>query len=184
VLAVQKGLRSLLRGTRSRQGRRRIAPPFWCAVAAGVLAMPAAAWAQPKPDQPPPRLGHDAPTSLAPDVPVRAVSTVPASPPAPPDVAVETPQPQSEPSVPRVVTVPQTRAAAGRPFAPSTKAQRRVPPVVETAEGRTISLSSVSYEPNSRPYVLAAACLVLLVLGSGTLLTVLARLRPTRERVA
>lgn len=183
MLAVQKGLRSLLRGTRSRQGRRRMAPLFWCAVAASVLTMPAAAWAQPEPDQPPPGLRQDDPTALEPDARVRAVSTVPASPSAPPDLAVETPQPLSEPSEPTVVTTPRAQPA-GRHFVGSTKPQRRSPPAVETASGRTISLSSMSYEPNSRPYLLAAFCLVLLVLGSGTLLTVLARLRPNRERVA
>jgi hypothetical protein len=190
VLAVQKGLRSLLRGTRSRQGRRRIAPLFWCVVAAGVLTMPAAAWAQPRPDQPPPRLPDDAPAALEPDAPVRAVSTAPApaSPPAPPDHALEAPQPpqpqpQSEVPVLPAVTKPRAQPA-GRHFVLSTKPQRRFPPVVEAAADRTISLSSLSYEPNSRPYVLAALCLVVLVLGSGTLLTVLARLRPTRERTA
>ena len=181
MLAVQKGLRSLLRGTRSRQGRRRIAPLFWCVVAATVLTMPAAAWAQPKPDQPPVGLRDDAPTALEPDAPARAVSTVPASPPAPPDRAVETPQPLSEAPALPAVTMPEAQPPV-RPFA--TKPQRRFPPVVETAADRTVSLSSLSYEPNSRPYVLAALCLVVLVLGSGTLLTVLARLRPTRERVA
>jgi hypothetical protein len=128
-------------------------------------------------------LRNDAPTTLKPDAPVRtASSAAPARPPAPTASAEETLQPQSEPPVPKIVATTETQPA-GRQFA-QPKPQRRSPPVAESAVARTISFSSLSYEPNSRPYVLAALCLVVLVLGSGTLLTVLARLRPTRERPA
>jgi hypothetical protein len=44
-------------------------------------------------------------------------------------------------------------------------------------------LALVSSDPDSGPYLAAALSLAVLVFGSATLLTVLARLRPARRRL-
>jgi hypothetical protein len=75
-------------------------------------------------------------------------------------------------------------APPGRPFAESQKLRRRPPAVeVERVRPRT-TLWLVSSERDNRPYAAAALSLAVLVLGSGTLLTVLTRLRPVRGRLA
>lgn len=187
-LAVRRGLRSLLRRTRSFFGCRLTAPSFWCVVIA-VLLMPATSWAQLKPDPPPPGLHGSQPTRLEPDTRPAPTRTVPPAPPAPVEETVaapavkktverapEPPEAQTARPAPRQVS-PQPVRAAGRPFASKQKLSRRAP-------RRTATLTLISSDSDSRPYVLAALSLAVLVLGSGTLLTVLARLRSTRQGLA
>lgn len=89
---------------------------------------------------------------------------------------METPQPVAKrESTPRSHSV-------GRQFAPSKTPARRAPPAPAAHGNDAVAL--FSSDPNSRAFLLAALALAVLVLGSGTLLTVLARLRPERRRMA
>jgi hypothetical protein len=89
---------------------------------------------------------------------------------------VQTPQP-----VAKREATPRSHSI-GRQFAPSKEPARRAPPTPAAHGNDAVAL--FSSDPNSRPYLLAALALAVLVLGSGTLLTVLARLRPERRRMA
>jgi hypothetical protein len=188
VLAVRRGLRSLLRRTRSRQGRRGTTPLCCCAVIAALL-LPVAAWAQPKPDPPPPGVHKSEPTRLDPDRRPARTSRVPPAPPAPvqepaaPPVqepvqqtvvrVVETPQRQTSPPAPPR-TGPKRARPVGRLFAAEVKLPRRPPDAIASVE-------RVSSDTDSRSYLVAALSLGVLALGSATLLSVLARLRHTRH---
>jgi hypothetical protein len=193
VLAVRRGLRSLLRRTRSRQGRRRIAPLSCCAALAAVLVPPASLAQPPKPDPPPPGLRGSQPTRLDPDARPGSTRTVPPAPPAPVEESVpeaveettapvvETPQPETTPPAPQPTVkraAPRRVDPVGRQFTLEAKLSRWDPRVATT------SLAQFSSDPDSRPYLVAALSLAVLALGSGTLLTVLARLRSTRQGLA
>jgi hypothetical protein len=191
--AVPRGLRSLLRRTRSFRGCRRTAPSF-AGVVIALLLVPASSWAQaPPPDPPPPGVHGSSPTRLEPDRPPareRAASPVPAAPiektaPAPveetvvtPPVDVTAPAPQT--AVAQATPRPQKRVTQksasppDRSFVLTDKPARRAPRAVQT-------IHRFSSDPDSRPYLLAALSLAVLALGSGTLLTVLSRLRSTRQ---
>jgi hypothetical protein len=194
--AVPRGLRSLLRRRRSFWGCRRTAPSF-VSVAVAVLFVPATSWAQPAPDPPPPGLHGSQPTRLAPDGPPARRSSVPPAPPAP--IAEATPTPvaetvatppvedmagsTTEPRSARTAPAPPKRASrriappAGRRFALTDKPARWAPRASPTIQG-------LSSDPDSRPYLVAALSLAVLALGSGTLVTVLSRLRSTRQGLA
>lgn len=73
--------------------------------------------------------------------------------------------------------------AAGRPFASSQKPARRPPHARVTPVRSPDAVALVSADPDSGPYLAAAFSLAVLVLGSATLLTVSARLRPARRRL-
>jgi hypothetical protein len=196
--AVPRGLRSLLRRTRSFGGCSLTAPSFMGIVIAALL-VPASSWAQPPtPDPPPPGVRGSPPTSLEPDGPPGRARTAPPTPPAPiretvapprveetvvtPPVdvtAAPTPQKQVVQKAPR----PQKRARQesvsppGRLFVFTEKLARRAPRAAAT-------IQTLSADDDSRPYVLAALSLAVLALGSGTLVTVLSRLRSTRQGLA
>ena len=184
-VAVEKGLPSLLRRERSRQGRRRYAPLFWCAVAAAGF-VPAGAFSAPSPDPPPPGAFESPRTSLAPDTRPRRTG-VATTPPAPVEQVPPTPAQQMPSSRVEQVKPPRVtpRPAANRPstprpdssgrrFVPSEKATRWLPPADPIRPDRAVALPSST--PDRRPYLLAAFSLGVFVLGTGTLLTVLARL--------
>jgi hypothetical protein len=193
--AVPRGLRSLLRRTRSFWGCSRTAPSFMGVVIAALL-VPASSWAQPPtPDPPPPGVRGSPPTSLGPDGPPARARTVPPTPPAPiretvapppveetvvtPPVGVTaapTPRKQVTQTTPRPQKrAPQTSASPpGRLFVFTEKLARRAPRAAAT-------IQTFSADDDSRPYVLAALSLAVVALGSGTLLTVLSRLRSTRQ---
>jgi hypothetical protein len=189
-VAVEKGLPSLLRRTRSRQGRRRISPSFCCAVIAGVLVPASVAFPAPSPDPPPPGEFESPPTALAPDRQPRPPVDVPPSPPpapAEPEPStpveqvvvppVETPQPAA-----KRVTSPRAQSV-GRQFAGSKNPARRTPPPPEARRNEVVTFFS-SAAPDSRPYLLAAFSLAVFLVGTGTLLTVLTRLGSTRRGLA
>jgi hypothetical protein len=192
VLAVRRGLRSLLRRTRSRQDRRRIAPLSCCAALAALLVPPASLAQPPKPDPPPPGLRGSQPTRLDPDARPGGTRTVPPAPPAVVEESipeaveetapvVETPQPEATPPVPRPTVkrvAPKRVDPVGRQFTLEAKLSRWDPRVATT------SLAQFSSDPDSHPYLVAALSLAVLALGSGTLLTVLARLKSTRHGLA
>jgi hypothetical protein len=193
---VPRGLRSLLRRTRSFWGCRR-SVSWSLGVLIVVLLAPASSWAQPPPPDPPPPGVHGSPsTRLEPDRPPgreRAARRAPAAPieeTAPveveetvvaPPVDVTAPAPQT--SVAQTTPRPQKRVTRrpasqpGRRFVLADKPARRAPRAVET-------IHTFSSDPDSRPYLLAALSLAVLALGSGTLLTVLSRLRSTRQGLA
>jgi hypothetical protein len=185
-VAVQRGLRSLLRRTGSSRDGGRFASACSCGLVVFLLA-PAAAWGQPAPDPPPPGLRGSDPTSLKPDARAEARTTAPRTPPAPPPPAVA---PAVEPPAPPAVTtqpqavqpapkaVPVTTRPPSRAFDLSQKPDRRAVPQAEQA---AVALPILSTDSNTHAYVIAALSLAVLALGSGTLLTVLARLRSTRQ---
>jgi hypothetical protein len=187
-VAVRRGLRSLLRRTGSSRDGGRFASACSCGFVVFLLA-PAAAWGQPTPDPPPPGQRGSDPTSLKPDERAGARTTAPRTPPAPPPPAVA---PAVEPPAPPAVTtqpqavrpapkpVPATTRPAGRAFALSQKPARRAVPQPERARP-AVALPILSSDSNTHAYVIAALSLAVLALGSGTLLTVLARLRSTRQ---
>jgi hypothetical protein len=188
-VAVRRGLRSLLRRTGSSQDGRPLASACSCGLIVCLLA-PAAAWGQPTPDPPPPGLRGSDPTSLKPDDRAGTRKTAPPSPPAPPApavvAAVEPPavpavttQPQPVPAAPRRVA-PATTRPAGRAFDLSGKPERRAVPQAERPRA-AVALPILSTDSNTHAYVIAALSLAVLALGSGTLLTVLTRLRSTRQ---
>jgi hypothetical protein len=196
-VAVEKGFPSLLRRTRSRQGRRRTSPPFCCVVVAALLVPAGAALSAPTPDPPPPGEFESPPTSLTPDGLPRPADEAPLAPsPAPPErtttVLVEetadTPVPQPvEPPVetpqPVAKRVAGERAGSvGRQYGAAKQPARRTP---RPPEARTTDVVAfLSSTPDSRPYFLAALSLAVFVLGTATLLAVLARLGSTRREVA
>jgi hypothetical protein len=187
-VAVQRGLRSLLRRTGSSEDGRRFASACTCGLLAFLLA-PAAAWGQPTPDPPPPGERGSQPTNLKPDTRPGAAE---AAPPAPPAPRQETVAPVAEPPAPPAVAtqpqavrpapraVPATTRPAGRAFAPSQKPARRAVPQPERARP-AVALPILSTDSNTHAYVIAALSLAVLALGSGTLVTVLTRLRSTRQ---
>ena len=189
-LAVQSGLPALLRRTRSRQGRRRISPSLCCVLIAVALVPGAAFAAPPPPDPPPPGVLESAPTRLSPDVQPPASATVTAVPvpaAAPPSPAV-LPGPVDSSVAPVVETSPPARgqarsrrvsnppAAPVRPFVHAAEGMRRPPPAAEPLLAFSVG--------DTRPSLLAAFSLAVLVLGSGTLIIVLARLQPARRGLA
>jgi hypothetical protein len=198
---VRRGLRSLLRRTRSRQGRRRIAPLFCYAALAALLMSPASLAQPPEPDYPPPGLRGSQSTRLDPDArPGRtktappAPTTVPPAPAAPVEESipagvertttpvVERPQPATTPPAPRRAApkraAPKRVDPVGRQFTLGAKLSRRAP------RATTATFAQLSSDNDSRPYLVAALSLAVLALGSATLLTVLARLRFTRQGLA
>jgi hypothetical protein len=195
-VAVEKGLPSLLRRTRSHEGRRRTSPLFCCVVVAALLVPAGAVASAPTPDPPPPGEFESPPTSLTPDgLPRSADEAPPAPPPAPIErattVLVEenavTPVPRAvEPPVetpqPVAKRVAGDRAdSLGRRYAATKQPARRTP---RPPEARTTDVVAfLSSTPDSRPYFLAAMSLVVFVLGTATLLAVLARLGSTRREV-
>lgn len=189
-VAVEKGLPSLLRRTRSRQGRRRLSPSFCCAVVAGVLVPAGVAFPAPTPDPPPPGEFESPPTSLAPDRQPQPADKVPPSPPPAPveqeptnpvDQVVVPPVETRQPT-PKRTTSPRARSV-GRQFAGSKTPARRTPAPPEAQRNEVVAFFS-SGGPDSRPYFLAAFSLAVFVLGTGTLLTVLTRVGFTRRGVA
>jgi hypothetical protein len=72
---------------------------------------------------------------------------------------------------------PKGPAGPTRQFALSAKPARRAPPAVRVSPIHHFSSS----DSDSRPYLLAALSLAVLALGSGTLLTVVSRVRFTRQ---
>jgi hypothetical protein len=197
--AVPRGLRSLLRRTRSCRGRRCTAPSF-AGVLIAVLLAPGSSWAQPPPgpDPPPPGVHGSPPTRLKPDgPPARARTTVSPAPPAPIQKTVAAP-PADETIVRPPVEetadpTPDTRARQTTPQPPirvfrKADLARRQPARLEEPARRApqaaAAIHSLSGDPDSRPYVLAALSLAVLALGSGTLLTVLSRLRSSGQGLA
>lgn len=149
--------------------------------------------ARARPAEPPvaPPSGDARVQSPPPEAPVvsRSPETTveqPVTAPPPPAVA-----PRAVPSRPRPARAKRksvhaptpTGRAGGRPFASSQKPTRR-PPRAQAAAVRTRdAVALVSSDPDSGPYLAAALSLAVLVLGSATLLTVAARLRPARRRL-
>src|SRR5688572_4061147 len=125
-VAVAQGLPSLLRRTRSHQGRRPIAPSFWCVIVAGLLVPSVALSAPPQPDPPPPGVLEPSPTALdpdaQPDAPLVRTTSVPATTPPPiskpASPAVTTSSGQLSREAPARVSTPRTQPA-GRRFANS-----------------------------------------------------------------
>jgi hypothetical protein len=194
-VAVEKGLPSLLRRTRSHQGRRRTSPSFCCVVVAALLVPAGAAASAPTPDPPPPGEFESPPTSLTPDgLPRPADEAPPAPPPAPIERTTTVLEENAVTPVPRAVEPPvetpqpvAKRVAGdradslGRRYAARKQLARRTP---RPPEARTTEVVSfLSSTPDSRPYFLAAISLAVFVLGTATLLAVLARLGSTRREV-
>jgi hypothetical protein len=180
----------LLRRTGSSQDGGRFASACSCGLVVFFLLAPAAAWGQPTPDPPPPGERGSQPTNLTPDA---RPGTDEAAPPAPAATPrQETVAPVVEPPAPPAVTtqpqavrparkaVPATTRPAGRAFALSQKPERRAVPQPERARP-AVALPILSTDSNTHAYVIAALSLAVLALGSGTLLTVLARLRSTSQ---
>jgi hypothetical protein len=194
-VAVEKGLPSLLRRTRSRQDRRRISPSFCCVIVAGVLVPAGAAFSAPVPDPPPPGEFPSPPTSLAPDRQPRRHVEAPPAPPAPVEQATTAPIEQTttvpvRPAVEAPVDTPQPvvkRVATPRPdsvgrqYAASKQPARRTPRPPEARRNDVVTFFSSTRD--SRPYFLAAFSLAVFVLGTGTLLAVLTRLGSTRREL-
>ena len=187
-VAVEKGLPSLLRRMRSRQGRRRLSPSFCCAVIAGVLVSAGAAFPAPTPDPPPPGEFESPSTSLAPDRQPQPADKVPPSPPPAPverepvTPVVVVPRLQTAQPAAKRVTSPRAQSV-GRRFAGSKTPARRTPPPPEARKNEVVAFVS-SGGPDSRPYFLAAFSLAVFVLGTGTLLAVLTRVESTRREIA
>jgi hypothetical protein len=181
---VPRGHRSLLRRARSVFGCPHAVPLVWCVVTAALL-LPGPAWAQLRPDPPPPGLHGSAPTSLKPDeLPVRTRRVTP-PPPAPveetpaavvtetPDLVREAPEVQTAQPAPKQAR-PKPAPPVDRRFVLASKPERRPPPAAPI-----IHTFTADSDPR-RPYLLAALSLAVLAVGSGTLLTVLTRLRSAR----
>jgi hypothetical protein len=160
------------------------------------LLVPVSAWAQPAPDPPPVGKRGSEPTSLKPDARPSARKVVSPAPPAPPaetiapaveaPVAgpVETPPTQAVSPAPKQLA-PVTTQPTGRRFAPSQKPERRALSQPERQTPRiTVALPVLSTDSKTHAYVIAGLSLAVLALGSGTLLTVLTRLRSTRQGLA
>ena len=119
--------------------------------------------------------------SRSPEATVDQPVTAP-PPPVAPRPAPSRPRPARAQPKPERASTPRSRAA-GRPFASSQKPTRRPPRAPAAPVRPRDALAPVSSDRDSGPYLAAALSLAVLVFGSGTLLTVSARLRPVRRRL-
>jgi hypothetical protein len=111
-------------------------------------------------------------------------ATVEPPPPPPTPVAPRAPRPRPASAGQKPVRASTPRARPERRRFAALEKQRRWPSRAGASRVPTIDVVAlVSPDPESRPYGEAAFSLVVLVLGSATLLTVLARLRATGRRL-
>jgi hypothetical protein len=172
-VAVQKGLASLLRRSRSHCGGRRFALSISSLTA--LLLMTGVAFAAPTPDPPPPGL-HDPPPAAPPPAP----PPTPTPSPSPPPISPVAPVAPAAPPVAPVV-VPPPPVSSRPPPEPQPRAERsrlvRRPPPVERDAEAVVLVSMREASPDTRPFVVAGLALTMLVLGSATVLGALAARR-------